>query len=149
MTIPDEISPGSQDSLILIFAPLWTEEKSTSFSIIHNAQGSPTKINLHGTGVHYTSVDDDNEPVQFSLSQNYPNPFNPTTEIDFSIANGCNVTLKIFNMLGQEIETLVNNYKDKGRYKVKWDAEGNPSGIYFYRLHAGTYTSTKKLILIR
>jgi hypothetical protein len=90
----------------------------------------------------------DNElPTRFELSQNYPNPFNPMTTISFNLPKSENITLKIYNLAGQEIETLVNRYFSSGTHKVQWNASGKPSGIYFYNLQAGDYSATRKLIL--
>ena len=88
-------------------------------------------------------------PTQFFLSQNYPNPFNPSTTISFTIPQSSIVNLKIFDLLGQEVETIVNERFDTGSYSRQWDATDQPSGVYFYRLQAGDFTETKKLILLR
>jgi hypothetical protein len=84
----------------------------------------------------------------FRLEPNYPNPFNPSTTIRYEIPKSANVSLKIFNMLGQEIAALVNERKDAGSYSIHWNANV-PSGIYFYRLQAGEFMETKKMILLR
>ena len=89
----------------------------------------------------------DLSPSTFSLAQNYPNPFNPSTTIKFSISKSIFISLKIYNLLGKEVETLINEYRHAGEYKVKWYAEDFPSGMYLYRLEAGDYVETKKLIL--
>jgi hypothetical protein len=96
-------------------------------------------------------------PTEFLLSQNYPNPFNPSTKIKYSIpdviANGVKqsqfVTIKVFDILGIEIETLVNEEKPTGAYEVTWHASDLPSGVYFYQLLAGSYFKTKKMLLIK
>ena len=88
-------------------------------------------------------------PTVYSLSQNYPNPFNPTTNFQFSIVNLQLVSLKIFNILGQEVTTLVNEFKQPGVYQVTWNAGGLSSGVYFYKLQAGSFTDVKKMILAR
>ncbi|MCX6143539.1 MAG: T9SS type A sorting domain-containing protein [Ignavibacteriales bacterium] len=98
-------------------------------------------------------------PRDLSLSQNYPNPFNPTTNFELRIANfsakggsasgGELVTLKVFDVLGREISTLVNEMRPAGVYKVRWDASSLPSGVYFYRLQAGAFTETKKMVLMK
>ncbi len=89
------------------------------------------------------------KPVSYSLEQNYPNPFNPSTVISFSIPSGNNVTLKIFNILGQEVSTLVNDYKAPGKYTVNFNAANLSSGIYFYVLRAGGYFQVKKMMLLK
>ncbi len=88
-------------------------------------------------------------PEGFALSQNYPNPFNPVTNIDFSVPNQTNVTLKVFNLIGQEVSTLVNEMKTAGTYRVSFDASKLSSGAYFYRLTAGNFTSVKKMVLVK
>ena len=88
-------------------------------------------------------------PTSFNLEQNYPNPFNPATEIRYQMSEVSHVTLKVFDILGREVATLVNEQKSPGTYTVQWDATGNASGVYIYRLTAGSYSSTRKLLLLR
>lgn len=85
----------------------------------------------------------------FELKQNYPNPFNPITTISYSIPKGEDVVLKVFDNLGREIKTLVNEYKNAGEYSIEFKASNLPSGIYFYRIEAGNFVKTKKLLLIK
>jgi hypothetical protein len=89
------------------------------------------------------------KPDRFLLMQNYPNPFNPATVIRYSLPVTSYTTLKIYNVLGQEVETLVNEVKSPGSNEVTWDARGMVSGVYFYRLAAGTFVETKKLVLLK
>jgi hypothetical protein len=94
--------------------------------------------------------DEDNLPLQFNLSQNYPNPFNPTTSIKYTVPSSEYVTLKIYDILGNEIATLVNEQKTAGRYEVEFNAINLPSGVYFYRIQSSTgFVSTKKMLLIK
>ena len=97
------------------------------------------------------SVDDNRAvgPLKFELAQNYPNPFNPTTNIEFQIANFELVTLKVFNVLGEEVGTLVNEWRHPGSYTVRWNASALSSGVYFYQLRAGEFSETRKLILMK
>ena len=88
-------------------------------------------------------------PAEYSLEQNYPNPFNPSTVISYSIPKGNNVTLKIFNILGQEVSTLVNSFKAPGKYSVNFNASNLSSGIYFYVLRSGSYFQVKKMMLLK
>jgi hypothetical protein len=90
-----------------------------------------------------------NLPVVYSLEQNYPNPFNPTTTIQFSLPRATYVTLNIYNPLGQEVAQLVSQQMSAGTYTTEWNASDSPSGVYFYRLQAGSFTRTKKLVLLR
>jgi len=97
-----------------------------------------------------TSVgDNQGKPVVYSLSQNYPNPFNPSTKIEFALPKQSTVTLKVFNILGQEVATLVNSTLASGNHTVNFDARTLASGLYFYRLEAGTFTSIKKMMLLK
>ena len=88
-------------------------------------------------------------PNQFSLSQNYPNPFNPTTQITFTLPKASNVTLTIYNVLGQQIATLVNGKNEPGAHSVSWNALNVPSGVYFYRIVAGDFVQTKKMVVMK
>jgi ligand-binding sensor domain-containing protein len=88
-------------------------------------------------------------PSAFSLSQNFPNPFNPTTTIKYQIPELSFVTLKVFDVLGNEITKLINKEKLSGNYEVEFDATGLPSGIYFYRLQTENFIETKKMILLK
>ena len=102
-------------------------------------------------GNNTTLVDPSNNglPKDFSLDQNYPNPFNPSTTISYSIPASSFVTLKVYDVLGNEIATLVNAQKLEGSYKIMFDAANLPTGIYFYRLQAGSFVETKKMILLK
>jgi CubicO group peptidase (beta-lactamase class C family) len=101
-----------------------------------------------------TAVDDENPEMDFILQQNYPNPFNPTTTIRYSIPSNVkgktsNVILKVYDVLGNEVATLVNEYKTAGSYEVDFDAAGLSSGVYFYKLQAGSLVETKKMLLTK
>jgi hypothetical protein len=112
-------------------------------------------VGSNGIILHYheTVTNNDNEdiqaPVNFELSQNYPNPFNPTTTIQYSIPERGNVSIKVFNTLGEEVTNLVNEYQQSGIYKVNFNAGNLSSGIYFYRLNVNDYSSVKKMILLK
>ncbi|OYV85093.1 MAG: hypothetical protein B7Z63_05985 [Ignavibacteriae bacterium 37-53-5] len=88
-------------------------------------------------------------PATFSLAQNYPNPFNPTTAISYQLSAVSQVTLKVYDVLGREVATLVNEVQQMGTHEVRFDGSRMPSGVYFYRLEAGRFTETKKLILMK
>ncbi len=90
----------------------------------------------------------EDEVSTYSLSNNYPNPFNPSTKIKYSIPQSSNVTIKVFDILGNEIETLVNEEKPVGSYEITWYAANLPSGVYFYTINAGSFIETKKMILL-
>ncbi len=88
-------------------------------------------------------------PDKYNLSQNYPNPFNPTTDIRFDIPNSANVKLSVMNIVGQEIEVLVDGQLNAGSYTADWNAAEFPSGVYIYKLTSGEFSDTKKMILIK
>jgi hypothetical protein len=90
---------------------------------------------------------DDQVASRFELGQNYPNPFNPSTSISFAIPRSSFVSLQVYDVLGREIATLVNENLEAGSYKAEWNAAGQPSGVYFYRLTAGEFTDIGKMIL--
>ena len=95
------------------------------------------------------SVEDETVPITFQVFQNYPNPFNPSTKIKYSIPRTSQVQIRVFDVLGNEIETLVNEEKSIGTYEITWYAEGLPSGVYFYQLKAGSFVQTKKMMLMK
>jgi len=102
------------------------------------------------TWTDYTSVENNDEHIQsFELSQNYPNPFNPLTTIGYQVPVTNHVTIKVYDLLGREIKTLVNEEKSNGTYEVEFNANGVSSGIYFYRLTAEDYSQTKKMIYLK
>ncbi len=89
------------------------------------------------------------KPLNFNLSQNYPNPFNPSTSIKYSIPSASQVTLKVYDVLGNEVATLVNEEKNAGSYDIQFNASELSSGIYFYTINAGNFSATKKLMLMK
>jgi len=119
--------------------------------------GSRTNHPLMGTSAIYefspvTGVEEetiDNLPKEFLLTQNYPNPFNPSTKVSYSITKLGYVTLKVYDVLGTEVETFVNEEKPVGTYELNWNAANLPSGVYFYRLQAGDFVQTRKMILLK
>jgi hypothetical protein len=88
-------------------------------------------------------------PHRYLLEQNYPNPFNPETEIGYQVPEARHVILKIYDLVGREVATLVNEIKSPGRHEVTWDASGLASGIYLYRMQAGEYVATKKFVVLK
>ena len=134
-------------------------------NFMHLAEGSQlidagTDIGLYYNGLApdlgaYEFVGPDNvntepiKPLKYVLKQNYPNPFNPSTTISYQIGTLSHVTLKIFDVLGREISILVNREQSPGEYTIQWNAERISAGTYFYRLTAGPYTETRKLLLLK
>jgi hypothetical protein len=88
-------------------------------------------------------------PLKFKLSQNYPNPFNPTTTIEYSLSKSDFVTLKVYNILGSEVATLIQKIQPAGTHKINWDASGLSSGVYYYEIKAGESSQIKKMVLLR
>ena len=99
-----------------------------------------------------TGIKEENQnakPILYALEQNYPNPFNPNTKIEFRIADFGLVSLKVYDILGREVATLVNEEKQPGRYEIEFDASQFSSGIYFYRMHTGSFTQARKMIFLK
>jgi hypothetical protein len=88
-------------------------------------------------------------PTHFSLEQNYPNPFNPSTAISYDLPIAGRVTMKVYDVLGREVATLVDGFVEAGHHRETFDASRYTSGVYFYRLTAGDFTQTKKLLLLK
>ncbi len=93
--------------------------------------------------------ENNNLPSNFSLEQNYPNPFNPTTVINFSIPKNYMVSIRVYDILGNEVANLMNEEKTAGSYSINFNASKLSSGVYFYRMQAGSFVKTKKLILMK
>ncbi len=115
---------------------------------------SPFAVVVNKVAMDIEHIDTPNLPDNFSLSQNYPNPFNPTTEIQFSLPSRTNVSIEIFNTIGQRVKTLHNGELSAGSYNVTWDGSNESgsqvaSGVYMYRLTTDNYTASKKMILMK
>lgn len=128
-----------------------------TFGLFAFRQGDPLPGYFDNVKVEQLAVGIPDNPQQasgFQLQQNYPNPFNPTTEISFSVPGNQPVQLLVFNSLGQKIRTLLNGSVSAGTHRVRWDARddrGNlvPAGIYYYRLNAGDFSQTRKMLLVK
>ncbi len=132
-----------------------------STSVSYNSENYNLFVDIQGDGtfdstIIPTSVTDIEETFyynviiyEFSLQQNYPNPFNPTTKINYALPKASFVTLKIFDLLGKEIVTLIDRTQQSGRYDITFDASKLPSGMYIYQLVAGNFNQSKKMILIK
>lgn len=121
-------------------------------SITGGTPGAATaQFDVIGCGPGLLSVPEQisNVPSAFNIEQNYPNPFNPSTTIRFSIPTNTRLSLKVYNTLGQEVATLADGEFGAGTYSVQWNASGFASGVYFYRLQAGNFAETKKLMLLK
>jgi len=127
------------DNSLVIFGSTWNFDPNTPQALFVTKWDNVTGIEDEPYAI----------PSEFSLSQNYPNPFNPSTTINFTLLATANVTLKVYDVLGEEIDVLVSEAKPAGMYSVEFNATDLPSGIYFYRINAGAYTVTKKMVLLR
>jgi hypothetical protein len=107
------------------------------------------QIDFDGSFEYSNTIEVEIAPSVFSLSQNYPNPFNPNTTIKYSIPLSSNVVIKVFNVLGDEVTTLVDAQKQAGTYELIFNAENLSSGVYFYQLKAGDFIETKKMLLMK
>jgi len=145
----DRVMRNPQDTLSLISS--FQNDGLHPDSAGHRTMGNAVDVKLFEqvkdstTGVLHS----EETPFDYALEQNYPNPFNPSTTIRFTLPEKSFVTLKVFDSLGREVSMLVSEELLPGTYSRQWNAEGLPSGAYFCRLEAGSYTETKKLIIIR
>ncbi len=108
-----------------------------------------TVINLTASTEPVGVLEENNQVKDFKVFQNYPNPFNPSTTISFAIPQRSNVNVKVYNITGKEVASLVNEVKEPGQYSVNFNAEKLSSGVYFYKITAGKYSSVRKMILIK
>ena len=118
------------------------------------ASGSKPPPWRHATNftvaVNPTAVREDGQIIsEFKLAQNYPNPFNPSTKIAYSLVTGGNVTLKVYDVSGKEVSSLVNQYQSAGEHSINFNASKLNSGVYFYSISCGTYKETKKMVLMK
>lgn len=116
----------------------------TISNILYDSKENLTKESYENITLKVNGI-----PAQYYLSQNYPNPFNPTTTINYQLPKDEHVTIKVYDMLGKEITTLVNEFKTSGNYNIKFDGSNLSSGVYLYEIEAGNFSDTKKLVLIK
>ena len=132
----------------------WITQEGYELSVVVDTITSGT-VKVHSVSLTYpgktpTSVrTSPDRPSSFSLEQNYPNPFNPTTTISYELPANSFVSLKVYDILGNEVATLTNEKEDAGSYSVKFDGSKLASGVYFYRLTAGNFVNVKKLVLLK
>jgi hypothetical protein len=131
----------SRDGKRMIFGSNWSQDIANDSSVDAYVVDFSSLVKVN--------KGNEKNPVGFQLDQNYPNPFNPTTVIGYRLAAGSHVTLKVIDVLGREVATLVSERQSEGSYSVTFQASNLPSGIYFYRLQTGSFTQTRKMILLR
>ena len=143
-----DLSLGNGSNYLRSFYPLQSGDiLAAGFDYTSNSGDYViVKLTQNPTGVEDQGF---NQPDDFVLYQNYPNPFNPTTTIEFSIPQSGDVSLNIYNLLGEEVKTLVNEFRQTGKYSVQFNANNFSSGIYFYKLQTDSFVETKKMILLR
>ena len=147
------VQPGNSDMITATFNSANLEENNLyrGYIIIYSSDpDEPVKsipVSLN-TG-EPTDVREENIPLEFSLEQNYPNPFNPVTNIRYNIMESGFVTLKVYDVLGKEIAVLVNEQKQPGFYEIDFDGTKLSSGIYFYKLESGSFSSIKKMTILK
>jgi hypothetical protein len=149
-----EVEPQGEDTLFVRFHAMMEDTTAEAVIRISSNDLNQPLIEIPVTIVMLenlvTNVDGNElTPENFVLEQNYPNPFNPATTIKYMIKDQSLVSLKIYDVLGNEVATLVNEIKPKGAYTLNFDASSLPSGVYFYRLTAGNFIETKKMLLLK
>ena len=148
MPVQLKIITDKGDSTVTVFNNRLKQE----FDIL--VTGKPSNVifdpnNLILKDLIITNIRDEKIPHQYKLEQNYPNPFNPKTTISYSIPTNSIATIKVYDVLGKEIKILLNERKSPGDYSITFNADNLPSGVYFYRMQAGSFISTKKFVLLK
>lgn len=152
LSAPFTINAGDTTSVNITFAPTDSIQYNATLRVVGNDPFTPVRtVNLSGLGMGTVSISQVGTeiPSAFSLSQNYPNPFNPSTSINFAIPVQGMVSLKVYDLLGKEVATLVNGVKTPGMYVADFDASKLTSGIYFYKLEANGFVDVKRMVLLK
>lgn len=143
------IEPSGNKLFIVSFSPDSLNEYSGNLIFVHNGDPSTDTIFVSGQGVTTVELSEPGIPQNFYLYQNYPNPFNPVTSIRFDLPKESHVEIKVFNIIGQKVATLVNTELKAGYHKIEWDASKLPSGIYFYQFLSENIKLIKKGVLAK
>ena len=154
VTTPITIAAGGNRTIVVQFLPTTEGDRSGTLSLTHNATGSPSTVTIRGNGVRTISV---NEPEDLMgdgstfLFQSSPNPvrLGYDATIRYRLNTAGNINLTVYDVLGREVASLANEYKDSGLYTISFSTKGLPSGVYFYRLRAAGYEGLKKMVVIR
>lgn len=154
------LPPGGADSVVVVFEPVGVQTYQDALLLVHNGPGSPLRERLVGVGLQPVDVSPAERPTVFQLQDSSPNPFGQRgTVIAYALPRACNVRLVIYNALGQQIARLVDGRQDAGRYALRFPPAAQtqaggvgsslPSGVYFYKLQAGTFVATKQMVYVR
>lgn len=145
----DGLAPGTYS--LSVDKPGFTETTASSGTVSYSSTGSPKNANVPLSISSITLVEGITElqPVQYTLEQNFPNPFNPSTTIRYTLPVSGRVLVRIYNILGQEVATLIDGNQDAGTHVVSFNASGLASGVYLYRVESGSFSSVKKMVLIK
>lgn len=147
------VIPGDSTEFIIAFIPSKIGNSEATVTISHSDWvNNPFSFKIKGVGISSTTSSNDlaeGTIFNFTLSQNYPNPFNNSAIINYEIPSNGWVTLKIYDSIGNEVSTVVNDYLERGKYEIRFDASNLASGAYFYKLQAGDFIKVKKMILIK
>jgi hypothetical protein len=169
--VDDEINVAGSSGVVIIYCdvesgwdgegnidcdPLFCDSDNDNFYLTENsccvgAGENGEDIGAFGIGCELTRItnEEDIVPSEFTMEQNYPNPFNATTTLSYTLPQSGLATLSIYDLLGRKVETLVQGEQPAGYHKVIWDADDNSSGMYFYKIQAGEYAETKKMVLLK
>ena len=145
----DGLAPGSYS--VSVDKTGFNESASQEVAVTYDNSGSPVSGNASFTlnSVLSVTINSKVQPTNYSLEQNFPNPFNPSTTIKYSLPNNSTVSLKVYNLIGQEVATLINSYQTSGEYSATFNASNLSSGVYFYRLKTESFNVVKKMLLIK
>ncbi len=149
-------SGGKLTNIYRLYTITWYTKEGYDMSVDVDSGSTSGTVNVFDVSITYpgktpaTAVESrPDEPVTFSLGQNYPNPFNPTTVIRFGVRSSGLVSLKVYDLLGRLVKTLVNKNESPGNYEVTFNGNGLASGVYLYRLEAGSFTRTREMLLLK
>ena len=148
LPLSELVAPGDSLTIPVTFTPSSDSIFFTDFLMVGSPAGTDT-VELSGIGIVVSVTDEFILPENAALHQNYPNPFNPQTTLSYSIPIPGSVSLKIYNILGKEILSLVSEFQPAGNYEITWDASNIASGVYLYRLQTGDFVRTKKMVLLK
>ncbi|MCZ6703052.1 MAG: T9SS type A sorting domain-containing protein [Ignavibacteria bacterium] len=150
LLFPIVLETNDTTEIAVTFRPTQFGFLKDTLLMFSNSSSSLNEFSLWGVGQGATEVADTvHIPVIYALKQNYPNPFNPATTITYQIPERAIVLLRVYDVLGNEVATLINQEKPAGNYEIEFDTGNLPSGIYFYQLRAGSFVQTKKMLMIK